>query len=64
MIHVGVMRERVGKGEKEELPCLCKRNRLANWEEHLRAKAHKFTLHEALMAKSCGSNVELLIYSF
>lgn len=29
----------------------------------LRAKAHKFTLHEALIAESCGSNVEFLIYS-
>lgn len=30
----------------------------------LRAKAHEFTLHEALIAKSCGSDVEFLIYSF
>lgn len=29
----------------------------------LRAKAHEFTLHEALIAESCGSNVEFLIYS-
>lgn len=29
----------------------------------LRAKEHKFTLHEALIAESCGSDVECLIYS-
>ncbi len=29
----------------------------------LRAKAHKFTLHEALIAELCGSDVEFLIYS-
>lgn len=29
----------------------------------LRAKEHKFTLHEALIAESCGSDVEFLIYS-
>lgn len=28
-----------------------------------RAKAYKFTLHEALIAELCGSNVEFLIYS-